>query len=46
MKLKKKRSLNISIVLLIILITSLVACGNKGPLEIPKGEMYFSYERH
>jgi predicted small lipoprotein YifL len=42
----RKRSLNISTVLLFILITSLSACGNKGPLEIPKEEMYFSYERH
>ncbi|MBI80781.1 MAG: hypothetical protein CMD85_02040 [Gammaproteobacteria bacterium] len=42
----RKRSLNISIVLLIILATSLGACGNKGPLEIPKEEIYFSYERY
>tara|TARA_B100000029_G_C17514413_1_gene937516 strand:- start:839 stop:976 length:138 start_codon:yes stop_codon:yes gene_type:complete len=42
----RKRSLNISLVLLIVLITSLGACGNKGPLEIPKEEKYFSYERY
>ena len=42
----RKRSLNISLVLLIVLITSLGACGNKGPLEFPKEEKYFSYERY